>query len=98
MFMVWMKEKIRELSLEKSSIFEEQKSGALDKMVVINEEIDGLMKKAVEDLQKLDLKSLLENLQQKIFTCYDTESNAFEKLNSIIVPGNLECGLSTPGS
>jgi len=76
--------RIRELSFEKNRIFEEQKSGALEKMWKINIELDDLAKKAVEDLQKEDSALLVADLRQKILECFEIESQAFQKLESIM--------------
>lgn len=75
--------RIRKLSFEKNKIFEEQKKGALEKMIKINEEMDDLMKEAEEELQKNDIEPLLAGLQQKILECYKIEKKAFEKLNDV---------------
>lgn len=76
--------KTRELSFEKNRIFREQKQGALEKMRKINIELDGLMKKVAEELQKKDLAFLLENLKYKILECYQIEEKAFKKLYTTI--------------
>lgn len=76
--------KIRELSFEKNRIFEEQKPGALGKMKKINTELDELAKKAAEDLQRKEPASLVADLKQKILECYEIESKAFQKLESIM--------------
>jgi hypothetical protein len=76
-------ERIRVLSFEKNRVFEEQKAGTLEKMRQINIEVDDLMRKAGEDLQR-DLTPLLTNLQQKILECYEIEKEAFQSLNNII--------------
>ncbi|MFQ6052228.1 MAG: BtrH N-terminal domain-containing protein [Candidatus Hydrothermarchaeota archaeon] len=76
--------RIRELSIEKNRIFEEQKPRALDKIKKINVQLDGLMKKAEEDLQEKDLTLLLADLQEKISECYEIEKKAFERLNEIV--------------
>lgn len=75
--------RIRELSLEKNWIFKEQELGALEKMRRINEELGALMNRAVEDLQTLDLTSLLTELREKIVDCYEVEKRAVEQLNEI---------------
>ena len=72
--------RIRELSFKKNRIFEEQKPGTLREMKKINIELNDLMKKAVEDLQKKNLIPLLTNLQQKILECYEIEKKAFQAL------------------
>jgi len=76
--------RIRELSIEKNRIFEEQKPNALEKMERINVDLDDLMKKAAEDLQKMNLSSLLADLQQKILECYQIEKKAFQTLSNAI--------------
>lgn len=82
--------RIRELSLRKNKIFEEQKSGALENMLKINNEVDDLMKKAAGDLRERNLAPLLSDLQQKILECYEIERKAFETLNSVITETNME--------
>jgi len=52
--------KKRELSFEKNRIFEEQKTGALERMRNINIELDNSMKEVGKDLQKKELTALLE--------------------------------------
>ncbi len=72
--------RIRELSFEKNRIFEEQKTGALERMRNINIELDNLMKEAEKDLQKKELTSLLDNLKYKILKCYAIEEKALQML------------------
>jgi hypothetical protein len=76
--------RIRELSFEKNRIFEEQEPEALEKMKKINTELDELAKKAVEDLQKKEPASLVTDLRQKILECHEIESEAFQKLKSVM--------------
>lgn len=75
--------RIRELSYEKNRVFEEQKSGALEKMIKINLEFEDVMH-AAENLQKNDIAPLLKNLREKILECYEIEKKAFHTLNEII--------------
>jgi len=76
--------RIRELSFEKNRIFEEQEPGALEKMRKINTELDDLAKKAVGDLEKKDTVPLVARLKEKILECYEIESEAFQKLESVM--------------
>ncbi len=76
--------RIRELSFEKNKVFEEQKSGALEKMKKINVELDDSAKKALRDLEKKDTGPLVEDLRQKILDCYEIESEAFQELESVM--------------
>jgi hypothetical protein len=76
--------RIRELSFEKNRIFEEQKPGALVKMKKINTELDELAKKAVQEFQRKEPASLVADLRQKILECYEIESEAFQKLESVM--------------
>ncbi|KYK36629.1 MAG: BtrH N-terminal domain-containing protein [Theionarchaea archaeon] len=76
--------KARELMFEKNKIFEEQKQGALQKMLKINAELDDLMEKAVKEFQEKDLQPLLTNMQQKILELHDIESKAIHTLNEVI--------------
>ena len=73
--------RIRELSFEKNRIFEEQKTGALERMRNINIELDNLMKEAEKDLQKKELTALLDDLKYKILKCYAIEEQAFKMLS-----------------
>lgn len=72
------------MSFEKNKIFEEQKPDALEKTRKINVELDILMKKVGEELQKKDLTPLLENLKQKILECYEIEVKIFQMLSNAI--------------
>lgn len=74
--------KIRELSYEKNRIFEEQETGALERMRDINIELDNLMKDAEKDLQKKELSALLGNLKNKILKCSEIEEEAFQMLSN----------------
>lgn len=76
--------KIRKLSFEKNRIFEDQKPGALERMFMINTELDELMDQAVEDLKTQDLNPLMSDLKQRILKCHEIEEKAFLKLNDII--------------
>lgn len=78
--------RIRELSVKKNRIFEEQRSGALEEMKKINIEVNDYLitKKVVEELDKESIAPLLGNLQQKILECYEVEEKAFRKLNNVI--------------
>ena len=60
----------------------EQAPGALDAMININEHLDELMRKAVEDLKKPP--SFLTEVQQSILRCYQIERKAFEKLSALV--------------
>ena len=75
--------RIRELSVEKNRIFKEQEPGALEKMLRINEELDAVMNRTVEDLRARDLAPLLTELRERIVDCYEVEKRAFEQLNEI---------------
>jgi hypothetical protein len=72
----------RELIVEKNKLFEEQEPGALEAMRRINEELDDLMGKAVEDLQKPPV--FLADVRQSILKCYEIERKAFNTLSSAI--------------
>ena len=74
--------RIRELIVEKNTLFEEQEPGALEAMKKINDELDDLMERAVEDLQKPP--TFLIDVQQSILKCYEIEKKAFGTLDSII--------------
>ncbi len=76
--------RMRELSVEKQRIFEEQESGALEKMQRINRELDGLMKETATVLQSTNPIPLLTDLRQKILECYEVEKKTFEALNTIV--------------
>lgn len=72
----------RELMTEKNSLFEAQEPGALEGMRRINGELDDLMGKAVEDLQKAP--TFLADVQTSILKCYEIEKIAFNTLSGII--------------
>jgi len=72
----------RELMTEKNKLFEAQEPGALERMRGINRELDDLMGKAVEDLQKAP--TFLADVQQSILKCYEIENKAFNTLSSVI--------------
>jgi hypothetical protein len=72
----------RDLMIEKNRLFEEQEPGALEAMTKINKELDDLMGKAAEDLQKSP--TFLADLQQSILRCYEMERKAFTTLSSVI--------------
>ncbi len=72
----------RELMTEKNRLFEAQEPGALEAMRKINEELDELMGKAVEDLQKAP--TFLAGVQTSILKCYEIEKKAFNTLSSIV--------------
>jgi len=74
--------RMRKLMLEKNRLFEEQESGALPAMRKINRELDRLMAKAVEDLERTP--TFLADVQQSILKCYEIEKKAFQTLSSII--------------
>ena len=77
--------RIRELSLEKNRIFEEWKPGAIEEMKKLGEEgDDDLMPRAIGEIQEKDVAPLVADLQQEILELHQIESEAFEKLNSII--------------
>jgi hypothetical protein len=76
--------RIRELSFEKNRVFEEQESGALEKMKRINVELDDLTKRAAGDLEKKDTSPLVDDLRQKILESYEIESEAFQQLKSVM--------------
>ncbi len=77
---------IRELSLEKNNIFEQQPPNALKAMLNINTQLDDLMQKGARELQKQDTMPLLNDLKQKILKCYECEKQAFEILKNADVP------------
>ena len=74
--------RMRQLIIEKNRLFEEQGPGALDTMMRINHELDELMAKAVEDLKRAP--AFLSDVQKSILRCRDIESQAFQRLSSII--------------
>ena len=74
--------RIKELIVEKNKLFEEQEPGALEAMQKINDELDDLMGKAVEDLQQPP--TFLIDVQQSILKCHEIEKKAFNMLDSII--------------
>lgn len=74
--------RIRKLSFEKNRIFEEQETGALERMRNINIELDDLMKDAEKDLMKKELTTLLDNLKYKILKCSEIEEEAFQMLSN----------------
>ena len=56
--------RIKELIVEKNTLFEEQEPGALEAMKKINDDLDDLMEKAVKDLQQPP--TFLIDVQQSI--------------------------------
>jgi hypothetical protein len=72
----------RQLIVERNRLFEEQKPGALEAMRKTNEELDELMGKAVEDLQKAP--TFLADVQTSILKCYEIEKIAFNTLSGIV--------------
>jgi len=76
--------RIRELTIDKNQIFEENGLSGLEKMEKINGELDDLIKKAVDELQGRDATPLLEGMKQKIIECYQIEEWAFRRLNDVI--------------
>ena len=67
---------------EKNRLFEEQEPGALTAMRQINEELDELMGKAVEDLK--EPPAFLYDVQRSILKCLQIEKKAFQTLGGII--------------
>lgn len=76
--------RIRELSINKNQICEENGLSGLEKMGKINVELGDLMKKAVDELQERDATSLLEGIKQKIIECCQIEERAFRRLNEVV--------------
>ena len=74
--------RIRELTIEKNRYFEEQGLGALEAMRKINEELDNLMEKTVEDLK--ETPTFLADMKQNILKCLEIETKAFEVLSNVI--------------
>ena len=74
--------RMRELMWKKNRLFEEQGPGALAAMRQINVEMDNLMGRAVEDLEKAP--EFLSDVQQSILKCLNIEKKAFQTLSSII--------------
>ena len=72
----------RELMIEKNRLFEDQGPGTLEAMRKINRELDKLMSKAIEDLEKTP--TFLADVQQNILKCYQIEKKAFQLLDTII--------------
>ena len=68
--------------VEKNQLLEEQALNTLQTMQRIDEELETLMVKTVEDLRK-PLAFLVE-VTQNILRCREIENKAFEKLNNII--------------
>lgn len=75
--------RMRQLMIEKNTLFEEQEPGVIEAMTKINDEFDGLMIKAVEDLKKPP--TFLSDVQKSILKCRDMESQAFQQLSGIMV-------------
>jgi hypothetical protein len=80
---------IRELSIEKNRVFEEQQPGALEKIRELSTEITDVLirEKAAEEFEELQgqrLVPVLTELRQKILKLHEVEKKAFEKLNNII--------------
>jgi hypothetical protein len=76
--------KIRELSIEKNKIFEEQERGALQRMRKINDEMDPLMEEAAGELEKEDSSKIFADMKEKILELYEIEEKAFQTLSNAI--------------
>jgi hypothetical protein len=74
--------RMRQLIVEKNRLFEEQEPGALDAMLQINREFDVLMTRAVDDLTRP--LAFLYDVQKSILECHEIESQAFQRLSSIM--------------
>ncbi|MGC1121905.1 MAG: BtrH N-terminal domain-containing protein [Candidatus Methanofastidiosia archaeon] len=72
--------KARKLMYEKNEVFEQQKTGAFERMIRINAELDDLMKKAARELEEEDVSPLLRDLQQKVMNLYESETRAISAL------------------
>jgi len=73
--------RMKELIIEKDRLFIEQEQNALEAMRKINMEMDELMEKVVEDLQKPPM--FLADVRQSIVKCYEIEKKAFSALSSV---------------
>jgi len=73
--------RMRELIVEKNELFK-HKPGETQPMMVINEEMDILMEKAIQDLEKIP--EFLPDVQQSILKCLQIEKQAFQELSQII--------------
>jgi len=76
--------RIRELTLEKNRLFEEQGAGALKKMLAVNDEMEPVMKQAAEELESRDTGRLLSDMKEKILELHQAEEAAFMKLDEVI--------------
>lgn len=81
--------RIRELSLEKNRVFEEQGPDAYKRMREISAEVDDFLirKRAAEEFKESDqekMAPLLADLRQKILEMYKIEKDAFVGLREII--------------
>jgi hypothetical protein len=76
--------KIRKLLLKKDCIFMGQKRGARQKTVSLNAELVNLEKRAAEELDSGDTRSLLSCMQKKILEWHEAETKAFKILSGIV--------------
>jgi hypothetical protein len=75
--------KMRELTVEKNRLFEENGQDALAAMKKINEDLDNLMGQAAKDLTETP-PEFLSQVQQNIVECLNIEREAFQALSSLI--------------
>ena len=81
----WEKlKRIRNLAFDKNRLFEEQRPNALNEMYKITKELDGLMKKAAQELHSKKVAPLLAEIKRNILLCCKKEEKAFNRLNSVI--------------
>jgi len=73
--------RMRELIIEKNDLFR-HKPGEMQPMMEINQEVDILMEKAVQDLEKPP--DFLPDVQQSILKCLKIERKAFQALSRIL--------------
>ncbi|MFQ6060606.1 MAG: BtrH N-terminal domain-containing protein [Thermoplasmata archaeon] len=81
--------RIRELSMEKSRIFEEQGPNGYERMKEIAAEVDDhlikeLVTKEFQELDERKIAPILENMKEKILELYEIEKHAFKRLNAVI--------------
>jgi uncharacterized protein YaaW (UPF0174 family) len=76
--------KIRELTIEKNNLFEQQQPQALEKMQQINQQFEVLMKKTAQEIEQKNPAQLATELKQKILRCCEVEERALKKLNEAI--------------
>ncbi len=73
--------RIRELSLERNQVFEEQAPGAFEKMLKINAETEPLMKQAAKEMEEEKVLALLQGMKEQVLELYQMEKKAFGVLD-----------------